>query len=97
MYRGQTAEAKALRRMPLLTLEGENDLIAAPGQTSAALRMIPGLKSVLRRTEVIPDTGHFGLFYGESWRNVAAPIVLKFLDEVDARADKAHGRRRAAP
>ncbi len=94
-YRGQAAEAKSLRRMPLLTLEGSDDLIAAPGQTSAALRMFPGLKSVLRRSEVIAGTGHFGLFYGESWRNRAAPIVLEFLDEVDALASKARVRRRA--
>lgn len=94
-YRGRGADPKVLRRTPLLTLEGEKDLIAAPGQTAAAHDLVPGARAVPRRAEVVSGVGHFGLFYGEGWRTGAAPRLKEFLNAVEAdleAGDRATGR-----
>ena len=64
---------------PLMTLEGADDDIAAPGQTSAAHALCPSIADHLRTQRIIPHCGHFSLFHGEPCRRVALPAVREFL------------------
>ena len=74
-FDGRPVAPAAIRRTALLTIEGEADDIAAPGQTSAAHGLCPALPEALRRAAVIPGCGHFGLFHGAIWRQQVLPLV----------------------
>src|SRR5262249_28731958 len=63
-YEGRPVDLKAIRTAALLTVEGEHDDIAAPGQTGAAHDLCTSLPECLRRRLVVPEAGHFSLFYG---------------------------------
>lgn len=90
-HRGAPVDPGALAATPLLTIEGEADLVAAPGQTAAALALFPAARAALRRGVVIEGTGHFGLFYGAAWRRSVAPRVFDFLAAFDAPVEQASG------
>jgi poly(3-hydroxybutyrate) depolymerase len=77
-FRGERADPAAIRNTALLTIEGERDDIAAPGQTSAAHRLLSSVPSHLRRRLMVPHAGHFSLFYGDSWRRSVLPAIRAF-------------------
>lgn len=72
---GRSIEPGALRRTALLTIEGAQDNVAAPGQTSAALALCTGLSRKRKRRIVVPDCGHYSLFHGATWRRDVLPLV----------------------
>jgi len=75
---GQTVNPFCISATSLMTIEGELDDIAAPGQTSAAFELCPGLPKIQKVRMVVADCGHFSLFYGEKWRDKVLPAVLEF-------------------
>lgn len=75
---GRIINPSALRRTALLTVEGENDDIAAPGQTDAAHRLCPGLPDDLHHRLLVRHSGHFSLFHGEAWRHDVLPVIARF-------------------
>jgi PHB de-polymerase C-terminus len=77
-FRGERVHPKAIGRTALLTIEGELDDIAAPGQTSAAHSLCTSLPEQLRRRAIVPGSGHFSLFYGNTWRREVLPVILNF-------------------
>lgn len=64
---------------PLMTVEGEFDDIAAPGQTRAAHELCTGVAADDRRTLVVPGSGHFSLFHGTLLRRAVLPELRRFL------------------
>ncbi len=75
------ADPGAIRNTALLTIEGERDDIAAPGQTSAAHSLCSVLPERLHRSLVVAGTGHFSLFYGDTWRRSVLPEIQEFCSQ----------------
>lgn len=77
--RGTPIEFGAIRDTALMTIEGADDDIAAPGQTSAAHRLCPGIPEARRRRLVLSEVGHFSLFHGRACRERVLPEIADFL------------------
>jgi len=73
--RGRKVEPKAIRRMALLTVEGERDDICAVGQTLAAQDLCSGVRPYLKRHHVQTGVGHYGVFSGKRWETGVYPQV----------------------
>ncbi|HEU0222335.1 MAG TPA: polyhydroxyalkanoate depolymerase [Paracoccaceae bacterium] len=90
-YGGGRVDLRALRRTALLTIEGERDDVAAPGQTSAAHRLCPDLPARLHRQVCVPQSGHFSLFHGAIFRRQVLPVLREFCARPPARAGQRVG------
>lgn len=75
LWRGTLVRPEAIRRTALITIEGEFDDIAAPGQTSAAHDLCATIPTGRRRRYVQAGVGHFGTFHGRMWRTRIMPLV----------------------
>ena len=64
--------------MDLDAIEGREDDIAAPGQTSAAHALCTALPTDLHQKHVISRAGHFSLFHGAVFRREVLPILRDF-------------------
>ena len=78
--RGRRVELQAIERTALATIEGEEDDISAPRQTSIAHALCPGIPKVLRRKLTVPGSGHFSLFHGEKARSTVVPAILELIE-----------------
>jgi poly(3-hydroxybutyrate) depolymerase len=78
--RNQAVALRSIRATALMTVEGEYDDIAAPGQTQRAHELCPSIPAEARRQLVVPACGHFSLFHGETWRTRVLPEVRAFID-----------------
>ena len=78
-YQGQLIEPSAITRVPLLTVEGANDDISAPGQTLAAHTLCCNLPSELKYHHLQEKVGHYGVFSGSRWREQIAPRITNFI------------------
>jgi poly(3-hydroxybutyrate) depolymerase len=79
--RNDTPSLRAIRATALMTIEGEYDDIAAPGQTAAAHDLCASLPAAARRRLVVPGCGHFSLFHGRTWRTCVLPRMREFMQE----------------
>jgi poly(3-hydroxybutyrate) depolymerase len=77
---GKTVDIGAISDVAVMTVEGANDDISAPGQCVAALRMLTGLAEDKKAQHLEPGAGHYGIFAGRSWRLNIRPLVLGFID-----------------
>lgn len=75
---GELVDLRAIRHSALLTIEGEEDDIAAPGQTSAAHALCAALPTDLHQKRVIGGAGHFSLFHGALFRREVVPALKDF-------------------
>jgi poly(3-hydroxybutyrate) depolymerase len=75
---GAAADPRDIREIGLMTVEGEADDIAAPGQTSAAHRLCSSIPDHAHCSLVVPEAGHFSLFYGNVWRETVLPAIRDF-------------------
>ena len=78
-FQGARVDPAAIDKTSLLTIEGELDDIAAPGQTSAAHALCRSLADRFRHRIVVPGSGHFSLFHGNTCRRHVVPAILQFL------------------
>ena len=78
--RNHTVALRSIRATALMTVEGEYDDIAAPGQTQRAHDLCPSVPADARRQLVVPACGHFSLFHGGIWRTRVLPEVRAFID-----------------
>jgi poly(3-hydroxybutyrate) depolymerase len=78
--RNQSVLLRSIRTTALMTVEGEYDDIAAPGQTQRAHELCPCVRDDARRRLVVPACGHFSLFHGEIWRRRVLPELRAFID-----------------
>ncbi len=78
---GHQVDIGKISNTAVLTVEGERDDISAPGQCSAALKLLTGLDDSQKQSHLAPDAGHYGIFSGKAWRGDIRPIVLDFIDK----------------
>ncbi len=75
VHRGQTIDLGAICDTALLAIEGERDDISGIGQTKAALTIATGLTAARKKYFLAPEVGHYGIFNGNKWRTLIAPVV----------------------
>lgn len=85
---GHQVRPERIRRTGLMTVEGEDDDIAAPGQTYAAHALCPDVPSRLRRHLLLTGKGHFSLFHGTCWRSDILPAMVEFFAAAEAPAGR---------
>lgn len=79
--RNQAVALPSIGATALMTVEGENDDIAAPGQTQRAHDLCTSVPAGARRQLLVPQCGHFSLFHGSVWRSRVLPEVRGFIDQ----------------
>jgi poly(3-hydroxybutyrate) depolymerase len=94
--RGRRVDPGVIRRVPLMTVEGENDDITGLGQCAAAHALCPSLKSTQRIHHMQEGVGHYGIFNGSRFRAEIAPRLMNFFRASD-RARSPAIRRVEAP
>jgi poly(3-hydroxybutyrate) depolymerase len=77
---GKHVDLGAITDVAVITVEGANDDISAPGQCVAALDLLTGLPDAKKAQHLEPGAGHYGIFAGKSWRLNIRPLVLNFID-----------------
>jgi poly(3-hydroxybutyrate) depolymerase len=82
---GRKVDLGAITKVSVMTVEGANDDISAPGQCVAALALLTGLPADRKGHHLEPGAGHYGIFAGKSWRLNIRPLVLNFIDRAAGR------------
>ncbi|ATN32219.1 polyhydroxyalkanoate depolymerase [Rhizobium sp. ACO-34A] len=77
-HRGTPVDPTAIRKVALLTVEGENDDISGVGQTKAAQTLCVNIPENMRMHYMQPDVGHYGVFNGSRFRREIAPRIIAF-------------------
>ncbi|ANM08473.1 polyhydroxyalkanoate depolymerase [Rhizobium leguminosarum bv. trifolii] len=88
MHRGKRVDPAAIRKVALLTVEGENDDISGVGQTKAAQTICVNIPEHMRMHYLQPDVGHYGVFNGSRFRREIAPRILDFVRQHSRSAAK---------
>ncbi len=83
-WRGLPVDPSTITEMGLFTIEGEQDDIAAPGQTEIAHSLCSSIRAADRNHLRQDGIGHFGLFHGHSWRTAILPAIRAFIREREA-------------
>lgn len=78
---GKPVDLGKISKTAIMTIEGANDDISAPGQCVAALRLTTGVPDSNKAQHLEPGAGHYGIFAGKSWRLNIRPAVLEFMDK----------------
>ena len=79
MHRDRRVDPKAIRRVALLTVEGEKDDITGGGQTLAAHGLATSIPEDMRYHHLQSAVGHYGVFNGSRFRADIAPRVMDFM------------------
>ncbi|MCW2273020.1 polyhydroxyalkanoate depolymerase [Rhodoblastus acidophilus] len=83
MHKGEKVDLAAIRRVGLLTVEGEKDDISGVGQTQAAQDLCSSIPEAIRHHHLQQDVGHYGVFNGSRFRKHIAPKVCAFHKAVE--------------
>jgi poly(3-hydroxybutyrate) depolymerase len=78
-HRGRHVDPAAIRRVALLTIEGEHDDISGIGQTEAAHRLCVNIPDDRKAHWLQPGVGHYGVFNGSRFRSEIAPRISDFV------------------
>jgi poly(3-hydroxybutyrate) depolymerase len=78
-HRGLKVDPSAIKRVALLTVEGENDDISGVGQTEAAHKLCPNIPTEKKAHYLQPAVGHYGVFNGSRFRAEIAPRIADFV------------------
>jgi poly(3-hydroxybutyrate) depolymerase len=79
MHRGKPVNPGAIKRMGLMTVEGEKDDICSIGQTLAAQELCTGVRGYRRVHHMQAGVGHYGVFSGRKWNNEIYPLLRDFV------------------
>jgi poly(3-hydroxybutyrate) depolymerase len=96
LHRDQPVDLRAIRRVALMTVEGEKDDISGVGQTEAAHELCPNIPADMRAHHLQKGVGHYGVFNGSRFRAEVAPRIADFIATVEAMHGKKKPRRAAA-
>jgi poly(3-hydroxybutyrate) depolymerase len=77
-HRGKLVDPSKIRRVALLTVEGEHDDISGVGQTEAAHKLLTNLSDDLKAHWLQLGVGHYGVFNGSRFRAEIAPRIADF-------------------
>jgi poly(3-hydroxybutyrate) depolymerase len=80
LFANDKIDLDAISATALMTVEGAEDDIAAPGQTSAAHALCRSIPSTRRRHLLVDDCGHFSLFHGRICRTHVVPEIIGFMN-----------------
>jgi poly(3-hydroxybutyrate) depolymerase len=78
-HRGVRIDLSAIKRVALLTVEGENDDISGVGQTEAAHALCSSIPADRKAHYLQPGVGHYGVFNGSRFRSEIAPRIADFV------------------
>ncbi len=78
-HRGQAVRPNKVRRVALMTVEGERDDISGIGQTQAAHDLCASLPDEMRVDYVQPGVGHYGVFNGRRFATEIYPRMREFM------------------
>jgi poly(3-hydroxybutyrate) depolymerase len=78
-HRGRTVRPEAIRRVALMTVEGENDDISGIGQTQAAHDICSNIPVAMRIDHLQAGVGHYGVFNGRRFRTEIYPRLREFI------------------
>src|SRR5207244_2756208 len=78
-HRGIPIDPAQIRRVALMTIEGENDDISGLGQTEAAHALCVNIPAERKAHWLQPGVGHYGVFNGSRFRAEIAPRIADFL------------------
>ena len=95
-YQGQKVDFTAVKDLPLLTVEGQNDHLCPPGQTLAAHDILKGIAPELRRNHLQEGVGHYGVFSGSRFQAEIYPVICEHIWDAIGRAEPANGKLTAS-
>jgi poly(3-hydroxybutyrate) depolymerase len=78
-HRGKPVDLTAIRRVALLTIEGEKDDISGVGQTEAAHTLCSNIPAEKKSHYLQLGVGHYGVFNGSRFRAEIAPRMSDFM------------------
>lgn len=78
-HRGRLVDPGKIRRVALMTIEGEKDDITGIGQTFAAHNLCKNLPVSLQQHRLQPGAGHYGVFNGSRFRAEILPEIRGFI------------------
>ena len=78
-HRGIPVDPAKIRRVALMTVEGEHDDISGIGQTEAAHALCVNIPADRKAHWLQPDVGHYGVFNGSRFRSEIAPRIADFV------------------
>ena len=78
-HRGARIDPAKIRRVALLTIEGEKDDISGVGQTEAAHRLCANIPADRKAHYLALGVGHYGVFNGTRFRAEIAPRIADFV------------------
>lgn len=84
-HRGQDIDLTHIRRVALMTIEGEQDDITGTGQCRAAHDLCPSIPEARKAHFECPYVGHYGIFNGSRFRGEIAPRIATFARAHDPR------------
>ncbi len=79
-HRARPVKPGKIKRVALMTVEGEMDDISGVGQTRAAHDLCTGISDARRVHYLQPGVGHYGVFNGSRFRSEIAPRISDFID-----------------
>ena len=79
MHRGKPVNPASIKRMGLMTVEGEKDDICSIGQTLAAQDLCTGVRAYRKVHHMQAGVGHYGVFSGKRWNNEIYPLLRDFV------------------
>ncbi len=91
-HRGTRVDPSRIRRVALMTVEGEHDDISGLGQTEAAHRLCINIPADRKTHYLARGVGHYGVFNGSRFRAEIAPRITDFIasnERAPAREKKA--------
>jgi poly(3-hydroxybutyrate) depolymerase len=78
-HRGRRIDPSQIKRVALLTVEGEHDDISGVGQTEAAHALCSNIPADKKAHYLQPAVGHYGVFNGSRFRAEIAPRIADFV------------------
>ncbi len=89
-HRGRRIDPSQIKRVALLTVEGEHDDISAVGQTEAAHVLCSNIPAADKAHYLQPAVGHYGVFNGSRFRAEIAPRIADFVLSRNGRGRGSH-------
>jgi poly(3-hydroxybutyrate) depolymerase len=78
-HRGKLIDPGQIKRVALMTVEGEHDDISGVGQTEAAHRLCANIPDSRKVHWLQPEVGHYGVFNGSRFRAEIVPRISDFV------------------
>jgi len=79
MHRGRLVRPQSIRKVALMTVEGEKDDISGIGQTQAAHDLCENIPVAMRIDHLQEGVGHYGVFNGARFRTEIYPRMREFI------------------